>query len=169
MWALSLIHIFSGHKLMGPMGIGVLYGRRELLEEMPPFLTGGEMIDSVTRTGAVFAPVPHKFEAGTVNAAGSWGLKEAIRYLEAVGFEAVHRQELALTTMALEGLRQIPHVKVLGSEKAEEHCGILTFTVDGVHPHDAVSYTHLDVYKRQRCTRPGDGSGGIRRLFRAGR
>lgn len=67
---------FSGHKLMGPMGIGVLYGRRELLEEMPPFLTGGEMIDSVTRTGAVFAPVPHKFEAGTVNAAGAWGLME---------------------------------------------------------------------------------------------
>ena len=127
---------FSGHKLMGPMGTGVLYGRRALLEEMPPFLTGGEMIESVTRTGAVFAPVPHKFEAGTVNAAGAWGLKAAIGYLESVGFEAVRNQELSLTAAALEGLLKIPHVHVLGSERPEEHCGILTFTVDGVHPHD---------------------------------
>ena len=135
---------FSGHKLMGPMGIGVLYGRRELLEEMPPFLTGGEMIDSVTRTGAVFAPVPHKFEAGTVNAAGAWGLMEAIRYLKRVGFDEVHRRELALTTMALEGLKQIPHVHVLGSERPEEHCGILTFTIDGVHPHDVSAILDAD-------------------------
>lgn len=127
---------FSGHKLMGPMGIGVLYGRRALLEEMPPFLTGGEMIESVTRTGAVFAPVPQKFEAGTVNAAGAWGLKAAVGYLESVGFEAVRNQELSLTAVALEGLQRIPHVHVLGSERPEEHCGILTFTVDGVHPHD---------------------------------
>ena len=148
---------FSGHKLMGPMGIGVLYGRRELLEEMPPFLTGGEMIDSVTRTGAVFAPVPHKFEAGTVNAAGAWGLKEAIRYLEAVGFEAVHRQELALTSTALEGLGRIPHVRVLGSEKPEEHCGILTFTVDGVHPHDVSAILDADgiaVRAGNHCAQP---------------
>lgn len=148
---------FSGHKLMGPMGIGVLYGRRELLEEMPPFLTGGEMIDSVTRTGAVFAPVPHKFEAGTVNAAGAWGLKEAIRYLEAVGFEAVHRQELALTATALEGLGRIPHVRVLGSEKPEEHCGILTFTVDGVHPHDVSAILDADgiaVRAGNHCAQP---------------
>ncbi len=148
---------FSGHKLMGPMGIGVLYGRRELLEEMPPFLTGGEMIDSVTRTGAIFAPVPHKFEAGTVNAAGAWGLKEAICYLEAVGFEAVHRQELALTTAALEGLKGIPHVHVLGSERPEEHCGILTFTVDGVHPHDVSAILDADgiaVRAGHHCAQP---------------
>ena len=92
---------FSGHKLMGPMGIGVLYGRRELLEEMPPFLTGGEMIDSVTRTGAVFAPIPHKFEAGTVNAAGAWGLKEAVCYLKSVGFDEVRRRELELALSAV--------------------------------------------------------------------
>lgn len=148
---------FSGHKLMGPMGIGVLYGRRELLEEMPPFLTGGEMIDSVTRTGAVFAPVPQKFEAGTVNAAGAWGLKEAICYLEAVGFEAVRRQELALTAAALAGLRQIPHVRVLGSERPEEHCGILTFTVDGVHPHDVSAILDADniaVRAGHHCAQP---------------
>ena len=148
---------FSGHKLMGPMGIGVLYGRRELLEEMPPFLTGGEMIDSVTRTGAVFAPVPHKFEAGTVNAAGAWGLMEAIRYLKRVGFDEVHRRELTLTTMALEGLKQIPHVHVLGSERPEEHCGILTFTIDGVHPHDVSAILDADgiaVRAGHHCAQP---------------
>ena len=148
---------FSGHKLMGPMGIGVLYGRRELLEEMPPFLTGGEMIDSVTRTGAVFAPVPHKFEAGTVNAAGAWGLMEAIRYLKRVGFDEVHRRELALTTMALEGLKQIPHVHVLGSERPEDHCGILTFTIDGVHPHDVSAILDADgiaVRAGHHCAQP---------------
>lgn len=148
---------FSGHKLMGPMGIGVLYGRRELLEEMPPFLTGGEMIDSVTRTGAVFAPVPHKFEAGTVNAAGAWGLMEAIRYLKHVGFDEVHRRELALTTMALEGLKQIPHVHLLGSERPEDHCGILTFTIDGVHPHDVSAILDADgiaVRAGHHCAQP---------------
>lgn len=148
---------FSGHKLMGPMGIGVLYGKRALLEEMPPFLTGGEMIDSVTRTNAVFAPVPHKFEAGTVNAAGAWGLKAAMDYLKTIGFDEVHRQESALTTAALEGLRQIPHVYVLGSEKPEEHCGILTFTIDGVHPHDVSAILDSDgiaVRAGHHCAQP---------------
>lgn len=148
---------FSGHKLMGPMGIGVLYGKRALLEEMPPFLTGGEMIDSVTRTNAVFAPVPHKFEAGTVNAAGAWGLKAAMDYLKTIGFDEVHRQESALTTAALEGLRQIPHVHVLGSEKPEEHCGILTFTTDGVHPHDVSAILDSDgiaVRAGHHCAQP---------------
>ena len=148
---------FSGHKLMGPMGIGVLYGKRALLEEMPPFLTGGEMIDSVTRTNAVFAPGPHKFEAGTVNAAGAWGLTAAMDYLKTIGFDEVHRQESALTTAALEGLRQIPHVHVLGSEKPEEHCGILTFTIDGVHPHDVSAILDSDgiaVRAGHHCAQP---------------
>lgn len=148
---------FSGHKLMGPMGIGVLYGRRELLEAMPPFLTGGEMIDSVNRTGAVFASVPHKFEAGTVNAAGAWGLREAIRYLKRVGFDEVRRRELELTAIALDGLKQIPHVHVLGSGQADEHCGILTFTVDGVHPHDVSAILDSDgiaVRAGHHCAQP---------------
>ena len=148
---------FSGHKLMGPMGIGVLYGKRALLEEMPPFLTGGEMIDSVTRTNAVFAPVPHKFEAGTVNAAGAWGMKAAMDYLKTIGFDEVHRQESALTTAALEGLRQIPHVHVLGSEKPERHCGRLTFTIDGVHPHDVSAILDSDgiaVRAGHHCAQP---------------
>ena len=127
---------FSGHKVYGPMGIGVLYGREELLDAMPPFLTGGEMIESVTREGAVFAELPHKFEAGTVNAADAVGLQAAIEYVKSVGFEQMHRQEVALTRRAMEGIRNIPYVHVLGSEIPEEHCGIITFTVDGVHPHD---------------------------------
>ena len=127
---------FSGHKLMGPMGIGVLYGKEELLEEMPPFLSGGEMIEYVTRDKVTYAPLPHKFEAGTVNAAGAVGLAAAIDYLTAIDWDKLHAQEVALTDFALQGLRTMPHVHVIGAEKAKDHCGILTFTVDGVHPHD---------------------------------
>ena len=127
---------FSGHKIYGPMGIGVLYGREELLDGMPPFLTGGEMIESVTREGATYAELPHKFEAGTVNAAGAVGLHAAIDYVNRVGFVEMHSRELALTRRAMEAIRKIPCVHVLGSENPEEHCGIITFTVDGVHPHD---------------------------------
>ena len=127
---------FSGHKVYGPMGIGALYGREELLEQMPPFLTGGEMIESVTREGAVYAELPHKFEAGTVNAAGAAGLHAALDYMAQVGFETMQQRELALTRRAMEGMQQIPHVHILGSDKPEDHHGIVTFTVDGVHPHD---------------------------------
>ena len=127
---------FSGHKVYGPMGIGALYGREELLEQMPPFLTGGEMIESVTREGAVYAELPHKFEAGTVNAAGAAGLHAALDYMAQVGFAAMQQRELELTRRAMEGMRQIPHVHILGSDQPEEHHGIITFTVDGVHPHD---------------------------------
>ena len=127
---------FSGHKIYGPMGIGVLYGREELLDDMPPFLTGGEMIESVTREGATYAELPHKFEAGTVSAAGAVGLHAAIDYVNRVGFAEMRSRELALTQRVMEGIRQIPCVHVLGSKNPEEHCGIITFTVDGVHPHD---------------------------------
>ena len=127
---------FSGHKIYGPMGIGGLYGREELLEEMPPFLSGGEMIESVTRTGAVYAELPHKFEAGTVNAAGAAGLAAAIRYVQSVGFDTIQQREHDLTANALARVLAVPHVHVLGTDRPEDHNGIITFTVDGVHPHD---------------------------------
>ena len=148
---------FSGHKVYGPMGIGVLYGKRALLEEMPPFLTGGEMIESVTREGAVFAELPHKFEAGTVNAAGAAGLRAAIEYVESVGFDAMHRQELALTQRTLTGMADMPHIHVIGSDRAEEHNGSVTFTVEGVHPHDVseiLACDGVDVRAGHHCAQP---------------
>ena len=148
---------FSGHKVYGPMGIGVLYGKRALLEEMPPFLTGGEMIESVSREGAVFAELPHKFEAGTVNAAGAAGLYAAIDYVQSVGFEAMHRQELALTQRTLAGMADMPHIHVIGSDKPEEHNGIVTFTVEGVHPHDVseiLACDGVDVRAGHHCAQP---------------
>ena len=148
---------FSGHKVYGPMGIGVLYGKRALLEEMPPFLTGGEMIESVSQEGAVFAELPHKFEAGTVNAAGAAGLHAAIDYVQSVGFEAMHRQELALTQRTLAGMADMPHIHVIGSDKPEEHNGIVTFTVEGVHPHDVseiLACDGVDVRAGHHCAQP---------------
>ena len=148
---------FSGHKVYGPMGIGVLYGKRALLEEMPPLLTGGEMIESVTREGAVFAELPHKFEAGTVNAAGAAGLRAAIEYVESVGFDAMHRQELALTRRTLAGMADMPHIHVIGSDRAEDHNGIVTFTVEGVHPHDVseiLACDGVDIRAGHHCAQP---------------
>ena len=148
---------FSGHKVFGPMGIGVLYGRRDLLDAMPPFLSGGEMIESVTRESAVYAELPHKFEAGTVNAAGAAGLKAALDYVSSIGFDELMRREHALTERAFNAVRNIPHVQVLGSDKAEEHTGIVTFIVDGVHPHDIseiLSSDGIAVRAGHHCAQP---------------
>ena len=148
---------FSGHKLLAPMGIGGLYGKEELLEKMPPFLSGGEMIDSVTRTSAVYAELPHKFEAGTVNAAGAAGLKAAIDYIEKVGFDYIGEREIALTSRAIEKMKKIPHVNIIGSENADEHTGIVTFTIDNVHPHDISEILAADgiaVRAGHHCAQP---------------
>lgn len=148
---------FSGHKMLGPMGIGVLYGKKELLEKMPPFLTGGEMIESVSRTGAVFAQAPHRFEAGTVNAAGAAGLAEAVRYLERIGFDEIQKRENALTALAMEEMKKIPGIRLLGAKEAERHHGILSFAVDGVHPHDVAAILDADriaVRAGHHCAQP---------------
>lgn len=148
---------FSGHKLMAPMGIGVLYGRQELLENMPPFLTGGEMIQSVSREGAVYAELPHKFEAGTVNAAGAAGLAAAIRYIKELGFDTIEKKELELTKQAMDGLSELPHVHIIGSEKPENHTGIVSFTIEQVHPHDVseiLAADGIDVRAGHHCAQP---------------
>lgn len=148
---------FSGHKVYGPMGIGVLYGKRALLDAMPPFLTGGEMIESVTRDGATYAELPHKFEAGTVNAAGAAGLDAALRYVGAVGFDAMRQREHELTHYAFDALSAIDHVHILGSLRWQEHNGILTFTLDGVHPHDIseiLASDGVNVRAGHHCAQP---------------
>ena len=148
---------FSGHKVYGPMGIGVLYGKRALLDAMPPFLTGGEMIESVTRDGATYAELPHKFEAGTVNAAGAAGLDAALRYVGTVGFDAMQRREHELTHYAFDALSAVDRVHILGSPRWQEHNGILTFTLDGVHPHDISEILAADgvnVRAGHHCAQP---------------
>jgi len=127
---------FSGHKLCGPMGIGVLYGKKELLGAMPPFLSGGEMIEYVSRDTATYAELPHKFEAGTVNAEGAVGLAAAIDYVEGIGYDKIEAIERELSAYAIETLSKNKYVRILGSKDPDKHSGIINFVLEGVHPHD---------------------------------
>lgn len=130
---------FSAHKALGPFGIGVLWGRAELLDAMPPFLTGGEMISSVTETDAVWAPVPEKFEAGTQDAAGIVATAAALDYLEGVGWDALQSREHALVHTAMERLTALPYVQIIGHPDPMHHHGAISFNVKGIHPHDVAS------------------------------
>ncbi|MGY4868940.1 cysteine desulfurase [Mycolicibacterium elephantis] len=127
---------FSGHKMLGPTGIGVLYGRRELLEAMPPFLTGGSMIETVTMEGATYAPPPQRFEAGTPMTSQVVGLGAAARYLTEVGMDAVEAHETELVAAALEGLAGVDGVRIIGPTSLENRASPVSFVVDGVHAHD---------------------------------
>lgn len=147
----------SGHKLCGPMGIGVLYGKKQILEQMPPFLSGGEMIEYVTRESATYAELPHKFEAGTVNAADAAGLAAAIKYIEQIGFDAIEKNDNHLAEIVMNGFKNIPHVHVIGNENPENHSGIVTFTVDDVHPHDIATILdteHIAIRAGHHCAQP---------------
>ena len=132
-------YAFSGHKMYAPMGIGALYGKRSLLEELPPFLHGGEMIEMVTKERVTFAEVPHKFEAGTVNAGGAIGFGAAVKFMEETGIEAIAKRESELTEYAFDGMMNISHIEIIGSDNKDEHHGIIAFKVDGVHPHDVAA------------------------------
>ncbi len=148
---------FSGHKLLGPMGIGVLYVKENILAKMPPFLTGGEMIESVTLEKVIYARGPQKFEAGTVNAAGAAGLAAAIDYINGIGFDEIMKKEDALTKRAIEKLSAIPHVHILGSNDYKNHHGIVSFTIDNVHPHDVsevLSSDGIAVRAGHHCAQP---------------
>lgn len=127
---------YSGHKALGPTGVGVLWGRFELLEQMPPMLTGGSMIESATINSATFAAPPKRFEAGVPNMAQVVGLGAAIDYLNAIGMAEVARHEHALTERALEGLLEIPGLTIVGPKDATDRGGVLSFAVAGIHPHD---------------------------------
>lgn len=160
----------SGHKLGGPMGIGALWGKLELLEKMPPFLTGGEMIEYVTRETATWAEVPHKFEAGTVSAADAVGMAAAIRYIQSVGFETIEQHDLELTQQLVDGMKNIPYVNFVGPDDATKRPGIVTFTIDGVHPHDIatlLSEENIAIRAGHHCAQPLGQYLGIQSSARA--
>jgi cysteine desulfurase/selenocysteine lyase len=127
---------FSGHKAVGPTGVGVFWGKSELLSELPPFLTGGSMIETVTMTGATWAPAPKKFEAGVPNMAQAAGLGAALKYLTNVGMEQIHQHEIALTSYLLDQLSQVDGLKIVGPTSMESRGGSISFTFGDIHPHD---------------------------------
>ncbi len=127
---------FSGHKMVGPTGVGILWGRSELLEEMPPYLYGGSMVTSVSMSGATYAAPPKRFEAGVPNMAQAVGLGSAIQYLQGIGMNEIHEHEVALTKRALEGLDQIEGLRVIGPRENRMRGGVISFTLEGLHPHD---------------------------------
>lgn len=127
-------YAMSGHKLYGPTGIGVLYGRKELLEAMPPFMGGGDMVDKVTFAKTTYAPLPLKYEAGTANFIGAVGLAAAIDYVESIGMEHIEQHEQELLKYATEELRKIEGLRIYG--EAERRCPLISFTIEGTHPYD---------------------------------
>ena len=131
---------FSGHKTVGPTGIGIFWGRRELLAELPPFLTGGSMIENVTMTSATWAPAPRKFEAGVPNMAQAVGLGAALTYLSKIGMNQIHEHELALTEYLLNEFSTIDDLKVIGPQDMNMRGGIVSFSVGEIHPHDLGQY-----------------------------
>ncbi|WP_428420483.1 aminotransferase class V-fold PLP-dependent enzyme [Paraeggerthella hominis] len=148
---------FSAHKAFGPFGVGMLWGSLDLLEEMPPFLTGGEMISSVTQADAVWAPVPEKFEAGTQDAAGIAASAAGIAYLESIGWDAVQAREQALVRACMDRLAKLPYVRVLGHPDPAQHHGVISFNVDGIHPHDVASILdehNVAIRAGQHCAQP---------------
>lgn len=151
-------YAFSGHKMLAPMGIGVLYGKKNLLEEMPPFMFGGEMIETVTEQSATFAPVPTKFEAGTPNVSGAVGLRAAIDYLNKVGFDYIEEQEYKLMKLCMDELAKLPYITIYGSKDPAKRIGALSFNVEGVHPHDVSSlldyHAHIAIRAGNHCAHP---------------
>lgn len=149
---------FSAHKALGPMGVGVLWGRMELLERTDPMLTGGEMIDSVTEQGAVWAPVPEKFEAGTQDAAGIYATGAALDYLvNHVGYDNIQARERALVHYAMSRMVQLPFVDIIGSIYWDQHHGVISFNVRGIHPHDVASIMDMQgvcIRAGHHCAQP---------------
>lgn len=131
---------FSGHKAVGPTGVGIFWGRAELLAELPPFLTGGSMIENVTMTSATWAPAPKKFEAGVPNMAQAVGLGAALTYLTKIGMGNIHRHEVELTSYLLKGLSEIDDLRVIGPKTTDLRGGVVSFTLGDIHPHDLGQY-----------------------------
>ncbi|MFY9915064.1 MAG: cysteine desulfurase [Nocardioidaceae bacterium] len=161
---------FTGHKVVGPTGIGVLWGRRELLEALPPFLGGGEMIETVTMAASTYAGIPHKFEAGTPPIVQAIGLGAALDYLSAIGMEAVAAHEHAITAYALERLTQVDGLTILGPTEPVDRGGAISFELAGVHPHDVsqvLDSLGVAVRAGHHCARPAHARFGVQSSTRA--
>ena len=161
-------YVFTGHKLYGPTGVGVLWAKRELLEAMPPFLGGGEMISSVTYEHSTWARVPHKFEAGTPAIVEVIGLGAAIAYVQSIGFDAIAAHEASLTDHALARLAEIPGLEVIG--RAQDRGGVISFTMQGAHPHDIATLLDrngIAVRAGHHCAEPLMGRLGLDGTARA--
>ncbi|MBI3395309.1 MAG: aminotransferase class V-fold PLP-dependent enzyme, partial [Spirochaetia bacterium] len=165
-------YAMSAHKMLGPTGVGALYGRPELLDSMPPFLGGGDMILTVTKDDFTPAKIPNKFEAGTPNIAGVVAWAIALDYLNKVGLNAIHEHEQALVSYAIEQLDKIPGVTQYGTRNIAERGGVLSFNIDGVHPHDVGSILDeegIAVRAGHHCCEPfmrrEDISGTVRASF----
>ncbi len=161
---------FTGHKVVGPTGIGVLWGRRELLEALPPFLGGGEMIETVAMATSTYAGIPHKFEAGTPPIVQAIGLGAAVDYLSAIGMEAVAAHEHAITAYALERLADVDGLTILGPTEAVDRGGAISFELAGVHPHDVsqvLDSLGVAVRAGHHCARPAHARFGVQSSTRA--
>lgn len=155
---------FTGHKVVGPTGIGVLWGSRAVLDSLPPFLGGGEMIETVRMEGSTYAPIPHKFEAGTPPIVEAVGLGAAVDYLRHVGLGAVRDHEHAVTAYALEGLQSVPGLTVLGPTDAALRGGAISFELEGVHPHDIAQVLDsrgVAVRAGHHCAKPAHARFGV--------
>jgi cysteine desulfurase / selenocysteine lyase len=156
--------VFTGHKAVGPTGIGVLWGREELLNELPPFHGGGEMIETVTMARSTFAQAPHRFEAGTPPIVEAVGLGAAVDYLGHIGMEAIHAHEQAITAYALEGLSTVPGLTVLGPLDATQRGGAISFELEGVHPHDVAQVLDsrgVAIRAGHHCAKPAHSRFGV--------
>jgi cysteine desulfurase/selenocysteine lyase len=161
---------FTGHKMLGPTGIGVLWGRLSLLAEMPPFLAGGSMIETVTMAGTTFAAPPARFEAGTPPIAEAVGLGAAVDYLNALGMDAVHQHEQDITAYALKALADVPGVRLFGPATPEGRGGTLSFDVEGIHPHDVgqvLDALGVEVRVGHHCAKPTCARFGVPAMTRA--
>jgi cysteine desulfurase / selenocysteine lyase len=161
---------FTGHKMVGPTGIGVLWGRYDLLAELPPFLGGGEMIEVVRMTGSTYAAPPARFEAGTPPIAQAVGLGAATDYLSGIGMDKIAAHEHAIVEYALEGLKTVPGLTILGPQDATDHGGAISFELDGVHPHDVATVLDtrgIAVRAGHHCARPVHERFGVQSSTRA--
>jgi cysteine desulfurase/selenocysteine lyase len=161
---------FTGHKMLGPTGIGVLWGRYDVLKQMPPFLAGGSMIETVTMAGTTYAAPPARFEAGTPPITEAIGLGAAVDYLSAIGMESIHEHEQEITAYALKTLTDVPGVRIFGPATPEGRGGTVSFAVDGVHPHDVgqvLDALGVEVRVGHHCAKPTCVRFGVPAMTRA--